>query len=346
MKAWLWKGNLDMELVETPVPSCRDGWVLIRVHSAGVCATDNHIYRGRFFNGPPPHILGHEMAGEVVELGKGVPSEWLGKRVTVETAVGCGICQHCRSGNKHLCDAGAEVGFPPYSGAYAEYTSAPYTCLHELPAQMPYDTAGILEAVACPVGAVQRLGMSLGETVLIQGAGVAGLSFLQAAKAFHAGKVIMSVRRDIKAQQARDFGADVIVDTRRENLLERVLEETNGKGVDLSIDAAGVAETVTNSISCCRKDGRVLLYGIPDAGKEIPFPVTDIIMKQLRLYGVTNNEWIWDPLLALAQQNVIRVGDMVTHTFPMEGLKDALNQIENREETLIKAVLHPWEHTN
>ena len=342
MKAWLWQGVDQLTLVDMPIPRCPAGWARIRVVSAGICATDVHILRGRFSNGEPPHVLGHEIAGEVVEVGEGTPREWLGKRVVVETAVGCGQCLHCRSANKHLCDGGAEIGFPPYQGGYAEYTIAPWTCLHELPEGMDYDAAGILEAVACPVGAIQRLGMSLGETVLITGAGVAGLSFAQAARLFHAKKVIMAVRRDARAEQARFFGATVTVDVRQENLIQRVMEETDGQGVDLAIDAAGAASTIRQCISACRKGGRVILYGLPEAGKDTPIPVDQIIMRQLSLYGVTNNELIWDPLLKLANDGAVRVADMVTHRFGMAQLPQAMEMVEQHPDELIKAVLHPW----
>ena len=341
VKAWLWKGVNQLEMVELPIPACPDGWVRIRVHGAGVCSTDVHILRGRFFNGSPPHVLGHEIAGEVVALGHKVPAEWLGKRVVVETAVGCGQCLHCRSGNKHLCDHGAEIGFPPYQGGYAEYTIAPWSCLHELPGGMTYDEAGILEAVACPVGAVQRIGMALGETVFIAGAGAAGLSFIQAAKAFHARKIIVSVRRDIRAKQAYEFGATTVVDIRRENLPERILEETGGEGVNLAIDAVGASGTIQDCVAACRKGGRVLLYGLPDENEAITIPVSLIIMRQLRLYGVTNNEMIWDPLLELVKDGTINISRMVTHTFGMEQLPQAMELVETHSDSLIKAVLHP-----
>ena len=341
MKAMMWEGRNTLRLVELPVPERKPGWVLIRVMSAGVCATDAHIVHGTFDNGKPPHVLGHEIAGEVIET-DAAQSAWLGKRVVVETAVGCGVCEHCRSGNKHLCAKGGEIGFPPFPGGYAQYVTAPYTCLHEMPPHITYDEGGILEAVACPVGAIRRIGLAFGQTVLVQGAGVAGLSFLQAARASSAGKVIMTVTRESKRAQALHFGADVVVNIAQESLHARVLQETQGRGVDLSIDAAGVPQTLSDAVTLCAAGGRVLLYGLPDEQNLPPFPAMRMIMKQLTVLGVTNNELGWAPLLDMVARGTVCVRDMVTHRFTLEQLPQAIALVVQRPPELIKAVVHPW----
>lgn len=342
MKAMLWEGRDQLRAVERPMPVRKPGWVLLKVMSAGVCATDAHIIRGTFDNGKPPHVLGHEIAGEVVET-DAEQAAWLGKRVVVETAVGCGVCEHCRSSNKHLCAQGGEIGFPPYPGGYAQYVSVPCTCLHEMPPEMTFDEGGILEAVACPVGAIRRMGLAFGQTVLVQGAGVAGLSFLQAARACGAGKVIATITRESKRAQALRFGADVVVNIAQEALHERVLAETQGRGVDVSIDAAGAAQTLTDAVALCAAQGRVLLYGLPDEHNLPPFPAKRIIMKQLTVLGVTNNEMAWEPLLGLVARGTVNVRDMVTHRFTLDELPQAIALVSKRPPDLIKAVVHPWD---
>jgi len=342
MKAMRWEGQDQLRLVEIPRPQCKAGWVLVKVMSAGVCATDAHIIRGTFHNGEPPHVLGHEIAGEVVEVGDDGLQAWLGKRVVVETAIGCGLCEHCRSGNKHLCAQGGEIGFPPYNGGYAQYVTVPATCLYEMPDAMTYDEGGILEAVACPVGAIRRIGLAFGETVLIQGAGIAGLSFLQAVRACAAGKVIMTITRESKREQAMRYGADVVVNIAREDLATRVLQETEGKGASLSIDAAGAPQTITDAVRLCAARGRILLYGLPAEETLPPFPVTHIIMKQLTVLGLTNNEMGWAPLLGMVARGEINVRDMVTHRFALEQLPQAIELVSRRPDALIKAVVHPW----
>lgn len=343
MKAVVWKSYNQLVYSDVQEPQCTDGSVKIKVMSAGVCATDVHVISGNFDNGKPPHILGHEICGEIVEIGNNVRSVQTGDRVVVETAVGCGQCGYCRTGNKHLCANGGEIGFPPFSGGYAQYVVVPENCVRRIPKTISNDAGGILEAVACPAGAVYRIGLKPDDTVLIQGAGIAGLSFVQTAKAFGAKKVMVAARNEARLAFARKFGADITINTKKENLPERILEETDGRCADLSIEAAGAPATIEQAIKLVKKNGKVILYGIPDDSAAIPFPVKEIIMNQITVYGVTNNELVWDPLIDLVAAGRIRVEEMVTHCFPLEKLDEAVELLKRHPDDLIKAVVHPWE---
>ncbi len=343
MKAMVWEAVDRLALRDLPEPECVPGSVKVKVLSAGVCATDVHVITGRFKHGEPPHVLGHEICGEVAAVGAGVRGTSAGERVVVETAVGCGLCVYCRTGNKHLCAGGGEIGFPPYPGGYAQYVVVPENCIRKIPAAVGNDAGGILEAVACPFGSLYRLGLRPDDTVLVQGAGVAGLSFAQSAKAFGVKKVIMTVRNETRAAFARRFGADVVVNVAREPLERRVMEETAGRGADLAIDAAGVPATVEASVTLVKKGGRVVLYGIPDEDASIRFPVKEMILNQITVYGLTNNELAWDPLIDLVARGVIDVGGMVTHRFALAELERAVDLVKRHPENLIKAVVHPWE---
>lgn len=343
MKAMVWQDYNKLVWSEVPEPKCADGNVKIKVLSAGVCATDVHVITGSFRRGNPPHILGHEICGEVVETGRLVNGVAAGERVVVETAVGCGQCEYCRTGNKHLCASGGEIGFSPYAGGYAQYVVVPENCVRKIPSTVSNDAGGILEAVACPAGAIYRIGLKPDETVLIQGAGIAGLSFAQVAKAFGARKVIVTARNKVRLSYASRFGADVVVNRKEENLERRVMEETDGKGADVSIDAAGAPETVETAVYLTKKGGKVILYGIPDNTARIQFPVEEIILNQITVHGVTNNELVWDPLINMVARGVVRVQDMVTHRFPLKELDKAVELVKQHPDDLIKAVVHPWE---
>ena len=340
MKAVIWEGVNSLRYTENaPEPEAMPGWVKIKVRSVGVCATDTHIITGRFYNGDPPHILGHEICGDVVELGEGVTGLRNGDRVVVETAVSCGKCIHCLTANKHLCDEGAEIGFPPYQGGYAEYVVAPASCVHRIPDSMSYNEGGILEACVCPFGAIYRLGMNVGETVLIQGTGVAGLAFIQSVKLHSPKKIIVAARNPERLEQAKRFGADVAINSAKEDLFARVMEETDGQGATLSIEAAGAPVTLENAVKLTAKGGRCILYGLPGENDNIQFPVKDIIMKQLTVFGVTNNELAWDPLIELVAAGKFNVKDMVTHHFTLDRLEDAVKLVIEHPAGLIKAVI-------
>ena len=163
MKAAVWDGSDILKFdPDYPDPVCRDDWVVIKVMSAGICATDLHIMRGEF--GEPPLIMGHEICGIITEIGSRVESCGVGDRVVVETAVSCGHCRYCESGQKHLCSECHEVGFPPHNGGYAQYVTAPANCIHRIPDSMSWDEGGVLEAALCPFGLICRYGVKPGET--------------------------------------------------------------------------------------------------------------------------------------------------------------------------------------
>lgn len=343
MKGIVWTGTHTVELqeLEKPVPG-RDE-VLIRVVSAGVCVTDLHIIEGLFKYCEPPAILGHEIAGIVEETGTEVTSFKQGDRVVVETMVNCGECYHCRTGNKNLCDRGGDIGYPPYQGGYAQYIRVPARCLYRIPDTVSFDEAAIVEAVMCPIGAIYRLGMRFGETVLIQGAGVAGLAFVQGAKLYNAGKIIITDNNRSRLEQALKFGADVAVDPSKEDLGVKVMSETENQGADISIDAVGAAVTVDNAVALARKNGRIILYGIPQHDASIGFPVTEIILKQLSVHGASGNPHVWEPLLQMTAKGLVNLKDMVTHVLPMTRFDEALRLVRERPDGMIKAVIHPWE---
>ncbi len=340
MRAFVWETDGELKFNDNyPYPECKDDWVVIKVVSAGVCATDLAVISGEF--GPPPLIPGHEIAGVIDKVGSRVKSVSLGERVVVETAVSCGHCRECESGNKHLCRESSEIGFPPYNGGYAEYVAVPENCIRRIPDNVSFDEAGIIEAALCPFGIIYRYGMKPGSTVLVQGNGVAGLSFLQTAKCFAASKLIMSVRRDSAVEMAKHFGADVVINTKKEDLIERVMEETDGLGVDVSIDATGNSAVIEKTVKAARSGGQVILYGIPDVSAKMPeFPVRDIILRQLTVVGGNCNQLAWDPLLSLVSSGQFNVRDMITDTFPLKEAKAALELAKNKPDGFIKSVLH------
>ena len=341
MKAWVWKGANRIEL-ETgyPDPVAKPGWVVLKVRSAGVCSTDVAIIAGKFDAGRPPAVLGHEICGEVVEVGSDVTATKIGERVVVETSVACGFCPKCRSGNKHLCKDAGEIGFPPFDGGYAEYVAVPQGCVRRMPESMTDDQGAILEASICPFGRIYREGLKVGSTVLVQGAGVAGLAFIQSVRLQGARKVIVAARNPHRLEQAKRFGADVAVNVRKEDLVARVLEETGGEGVDLSIDAAGAASTLDMAVRACAKGGKVILYGIPPDDAPVPFPVKDMIFRQITVGGGTNNELAWAPLMELVAAGRFNIADMVTHSFGFQELPAAVDLVGRHPDDLIKAVLH------
>lgn len=341
MKAAIWTeyGKIEVQEVPTPVPG--DGEVLIQVKAAGLCITDLHVYTGQFAYGKPPHILGHEFSGIVCETGPGVDKALTGARVVVETSIGCGQCRFCRSGKRHLCPSMTEIGFPPNNGGYAEYAAVPAENIFPLPDNVSFEEGGILESVVCPMGSLMRGGINFGETVAVYGVGPAGLAYIQGAKAMGAGKVIAIARNAERLERARHFGADVLVNTTCHDVVQRILQETEGYGADLVCEAAGVPQTITEAFKIVRRAGRVILYGIPGDTDHIDFPVTQIITNQIEVQGTVGDVTVWKPLLEFVSNGRINLKDMITHRLPLSQIEQGFSLMQNRQENPVKIVVLP-----
>ena len=345
MLAAVWIGDYAIELRDEPVPQISETEVLIKVWSVGVCATDFEVYSGMFEYGTPPHILGHEIAGEVVKLGAAVTTWKPGDRVVVETSIGCGQCKNCRNGDRHLCADMTEIGFTPHNGGYAQYVKAPAENLFRIPDNVSYDEAGIIESVVCPVGSLMRLGVRLGETVLIYGCGPAAISFIQGARVMGAGKIIVAGRNPERLARTKSFGSDVLINSTDEDFKNKILIETNGAGADLVCEAAGSPQTIQLAFETVRRAGRIILYGIPPKDKIISFPTVSVITNQLEVYGTVGNPHVWEPLLQLVSKGCIDLKSMVSLTMPLSRIQEAFTMLKDKTEKPIKIVLHPWDES-
>ena len=342
MKAAVWVDYGKIEIREVPVPVIGDNEVLLKVRAAGVCITDLHVYTGQFRYGRPPHILGHEICGEVVKMGKNVAGLSCGQRVVVETTIGCGHCAACKAGNSNLCEQRTEIGTAPHAGGYAQYVKAPARNLTPVPDAVSDEEAAIMESINCPAGALVRRGVRFGETVAVYGVGPAGLAFIQTAKAMGAGKVIAIARNRKRLERSLSFGADEIICSSEENVPERLRELNGGEGPGLICEATGAPAVIEEACEAVKNAGRIILYGLPAEGTRIQYPVKQIIMKQLEIYGTMENPMSWAPLLQMVAAGRINVKDMVTHTYSLDQIGDAFALLENKKEDPIKIVVYPW----
>lgn len=342
MKAAVWTDYGKIEIKEVPVPKIGKDDVLLKVIKAGVCVTDLHVYKGMFKYGYPPHILGHEMVGEVVKTGSDAAYVKIGTRVVVETSVGCGHCEFCAGGERHLCKKMTEIGFTPNNGAYAQYVKVPVQNIIEVPDGVSDNAAAILESVVCPAGALYRWGVKLGAPVAVFGVGPAGIAFIQAAKAMGAGCVIAVARNEERLKKCLDFGADKVICSSKEDVGERLLAYTDGIGPELICEATGAPEMIEQVFGLARKGGRIVLYGLPSDSAKIEMPVSDIIMKQLEIYGAVGNPSVWKPLLKMIESGRMNLDAMVTHEFGLDDIGRAMDMLENKRENPIKIVVNPW----
>ena len=274
---------LVLETVPNPTPP--DGGVVIKVEACGVCRSDWHALMGHDRAIKLPHVPGHELAGTVAEVGRGVTGWAVGERVTVPFCCGCGGCEMCAEGHSHLCHNEYQPGFSGW-GAFAEYVAVPYaeTNLVRLP-----ETLGFVEAASLgcrfmtAFHALTAQGrVQAGEWVAVHGCGGVGLSAVMIAAALEG--LVIAV--DIDAEKlafAESLGAEHTVLSRGP---VREIRELTGGGAHVSVDALGSAATSRNSVRCLRKKGRHVQVGLLiGEGKPVPLPLGEVISKELEIYG-------------------------------------------------------------
>lgn len=258
-----------LEVMDRPVPRPGAGEVLVRVGASGLCSTDLHLLSGRMSLGPLPRILGHESAGEIVELGERVRGWSAGDRVIIAVDVVCGNCRHCLTGQTQRCTSMQRIGFER-DGGHAEYVAVPAANLISLPPTLAYDAAAILpDAVACMYHTLVGQGkVGIGHKVLILGVGGLGIHGVQIARLAGA-DVIATSRQPQRLKIAEQYGA-IPVNTATQSLKHKVNDLTRGEGVDLVVDNIGTRASVREGLSLLRPGGKLLVVAYLDDTFEVP----------------------------------------------------------------------------
>jgi threonine 3-dehydrogenase len=307
---------------------------LIRVHAAGVCGTDLHIWEwdawasGRL---KPPVVIGHEFAGEIAAFGAEAATEGLlaiGDKVTAEGHIVCGHCLQCRTGHAHLCSRTRIIGVDR-DGAFADYIAMPASNVMKLDG-IPMDVGAIMDPIGNAVHTVLEGGDVPGSTVFVLGCGPIGCFACGVAKAAGASLVIASDFNDMRLALAKKMGADVTLNPGRDDVLARVRELSGGDGVDLVCEMSGHPAGHTQAFAAARLGGRVNLLGTPSRTTEVDF-ARDVIFKGLTLYGVTGRKMYttWQQMARFLRNGQLDPLPVVTHRFPLEKIAEAIGVIKD-----------------
>lgn len=326
--------GLGMQLIEAPMPTVGARDVLIRVHNAGVCGTDLHIWEwdawaaGRL---RPPVIVGHEFAGEVVELGPEVAAEGIfarGDLVTAEGHLVCGDCDPCRTGNAHLCVRTQIIGVDR-DGAFADYIAMPASNVMKLDG-IPTDIGAIMDPVGNAVHTALEGGDIAGATVLVIGCGPIGCFATGVLRASGAALVLASDFNPTRRELATRMGANRVLDPASEDVVAIVRELTSGLGVDLVCEMSGHPAGHATAFAVARPGGRVNLLGTPSQTTQVDF-ARDVIFKGLTLYGVTGRRMYetWIQMRRLIGSGALDPRPVITHRFPLEQIADAIRVIKD-----------------
>ena len=295
--------------------------VVVRIKATSLCGTDAHIYnwdewaRGRIH---PPRIIGHEMCGEVMEMGPGVSSVAIGDYVAVESHITCGLCFQCRTGQGHVCKNYRILGID-VDGSFAEYVALPERVLWKTSRDIPPELACVQEPLGNAVHAALVEDLS-GQTVLITGCGPTGLFAAAVARVAGAAVIIASDISDYRLGLAKQLGVDHTLNAKTDSpeaMLATLLDITDGEGVDAALEMSGDPGALHQAFRSVKNGGRVTLFGITTGQVCFDLP-NEIIFKGIRVYGVTGRRLFdtWYRLAGLFKAG-LDIRPVVTHTFPM-----------------------------
>ena len=330
------------ELVDVDVPSIGPKDVLIEVKTAAICGTDIHIYDWTKFAQDrikPPMIFGHEVCGEVVEVGDQVGNFKKGDLVAVETHIPCGECYQCQTGSQHICEKMAIVGVH-VDGVFADYASIPAVCCWKLPPDADPDLGAILE----PIGVAMHGAMAAdinGKSVAVFGCGPIGLFGIGIAAAMGATKIFALEPNPTRLAMAPKFASDaVLIDPVKEDAVKIIKDATGGRGVDVALEISGATAATKMAFQVLRLGGRVSLTGLPSATVELDTP-TDIIYKEATVYGTTGRlMWqTWWQMQTLLDSGKFDPMPAITHRLPLAELGKGIDLARSGEAG--KVLLYP-----
>lgn len=340
-KAIFMRGTNDMVWKDIPVPKVLDDEVLIKVDAVGICGSDVHYYQhGRIgdFIVEGDFILGHECAGEIVEVGSKVKNLVVGDRVALEPGKTCGKCEFCKGGKYNLCPKVEFFATPPYQGVLSNYVVHPENMCFKLPENVSNEEGALVEPLAVGLHATEQGGVKLGDTVVIYGSGCIGLVTLLASKARGASKVIVVDIIENRLKTAKKLGADYVINSCEEDAVKAIEALTQGKGAHVVIDAAAAEATVKQTVDVLKIGGTIVLIGMT-AKDEIPFNFMKLMNKEGTFKTIFRYRNLYPVAINAIASGTINVKDIVSHEFSFENTKEAFDFVVSNTKDVVKAVI-------
>jgi len=331
--------NNDVRIEEMPIPEINDNELLVKVQASGICGSDvMEWYRIK----KAPLVLGHEMAGDVVQVGKNVEKYKVGDRVFVSHHVPCNTCRYCLDDQHTLCDTLHSTNF--YPGGFAEYLRVPEINVDRgvflLPKEMSYDEGVFIEPLACVVRGMRIVGMKPGASVLVIGSGIAGILHIKLSRALGAGRVIATDIDEYRLETAKKLGADMIINA-KENVTEKVKKYNDGRLADIVVLCTGALPAVKQAINSVDRGGTLLFFAPTEPGVEIPFPLFDLWNKGVKMISTyAGGPRDIADAIELIRFKKITVIDMISHKLPLSEAAKGFKLVAQAQES-IKVVLYP-----
>ncbi|KAI0634876.1 NADP+-dependent D-mannitol dehydrogenase [Trametes polyzona] len=339
MKAVYYHKPRDFEVREVPIPQIRDDEVLLKVRACGVCGTDQHVHEGEFI-AAFPLIPGHEIVGEIAEVGKNVSGFAKGDRVVADPSVLCGSCFYCRRGQVLLCEnyKGVGVSLP---GGFAEYVVFDGKKVYKIH-NLSDEEATLVEPAACAVHGMDKLDAPVGVEALIIGSGPTGLILAQLLKLNGATRVVVAANKGIKTDIAKQLQAgDEYIELDREDPSGQweQLKKDNPYGFDVVVEATGSEKIANEAIHYVRRGGTLMVYGVYDNAARVHWPPSKIFVDEIRIIGSFAQTFCFPRAVAYLDSGKVRVKGLVTDVYPVAEFEKVLDKMRSR--TAVKIAVKP-----
>jgi L-iditol 2-dehydrogenase len=347
MKSTMMAAVLDrpfsLEVKNVPIPVPKHDEALIQIYCIGICGSDVHYYEhgkiGRY-EVKQPIILGHELAGVVVQVGSEVTNVSIGDRVAVEPGVTCGRCNYCKSGRYNLCPDVVFMATPPVDGAWAEYVAVRSDFLFKLPDEMSFEAGALLEPLSVGFHAMRRAQVGPDDRLLITGLGPIGLLAMEAAKLFGVTEVygsdIVAFRRDL----AMSMGASGVLDPLEGDMRDQVNKRFGENGVDVIIETSGNARVISDAVHLVKRGGRIVLVGLPTSDA-IPVDIPSLIDAELDVLGLFRYANTYPAAIQALSKGNRDICQVITHKFALRDIKEAVELTRKQKDTSIKVMIYP-----
>ena len=331
--------NNDVRIQEMPIPKIEPNELLVKVMASGICGSDvMEWYRIK----KAPRVLGHEITGDIVQIGSDVTGFSIGDRVFVSHHVPCDECHFCEKDEHTLCTTLHTTNFHP--GGFAEYIKVPAINVEKgtfkIPSGMSYEQGVFIEPLACVIRGMRRAGFTAGKTVCILGSGISGLLHIKLAKAMHANHIIATDINSFRLQKACDYGADAAV-TASEDIRSVIKKINDGALADLVVTCTGVPHAVTQAFETVEQGGTILFFAPTEPGVSIPFPLFELWNKSITMLSTYAGapKDINDAINLIASGQV-HVTDMITHRLSLDEAAEGFRLVAQAENS-IKVIIEP-----
>ena len=343
MKALVLSENKKLDYIDVEDPVPQDSEVLIKVHACGICGSDVHGYDGSSGRRIPPIIMGHEASGEIVSLGSGVKDWKTGDRVTFDSTIYCNECDFCRKSQINLCNNRRVLGVScadyRQNGAFADYLVVPQHILYRIPEKVSYEQACMVEPLSIAFHAVGLTDIEINETVVVVGSGMIGLLVIQTLRLAGCGNIVAVDIDQNRLEMAASVGADYLINSKNEDVVEKVLALTKGNGAKTSFDVVGNGASIGTALSVLKKGGHLTLIG--NLSPQIDFPLQDVVTRQISVQGSCASSGEYGACLDMIARGAVNIDFMISKVAPLSEGQAWFDRLYQGEKELLKVILKP-----